>query len=73
MMDVEEVAAIVVDTGFRLHRRLGPGLLESVYEAVLARMLERRALRVERRKCVAFKSRLPVDRRAGEDTMSRRR
>ena len=51
---MEEVSAIVVDAAFHLHRDLGPGLLESVYEAVLARMLERRGLRVERQKAVAF-------------------
>jgi iron complex transport system substrate-binding protein len=53
-MNVEEVSSVVVDTAFHLHRDLGPGLLESVYEAVLARMLERRGLRVERQKSVAF-------------------
>jgi len=53
-MNVEEVSAIVVDAAFHLHRELGPGLLESVYEAVLARMLERRGLRIERQKIVAF-------------------
>ena len=51
---MEEVSAIVVDAAFHLHRELGPGLLESVYEAVLARMLERRGLRIERQKIVAF-------------------
>ena len=35
-MNVEEVSSVVVDTAFHLHRDLGPGLLESVYEAVLA-------------------------------------
>jgi len=39
-MNVEEVYSVVVDTAFHLHRDFGPGLLESVYEAVLARMLE---------------------------------
>jgi len=39
-MNVEEVSSVVVDTAFHLHRNLWPGLLESVYEAVLARMLE---------------------------------
>src|SRR5258708_10626381 len=53
-MNVEEVSAAVVDAAFHLHRDLGPGLLESVYEAILARMLETRGLRVERQKCVAF-------------------
>jgi len=53
-MNVEEVSSVVVDTAFHLHRDLGPGLLESVYEAVLARMLEERGLRVERQVSVAF-------------------
>ncbi|MEA2045050.1 MAG: GxxExxY protein [Euryarchaeota archaeon] len=53
-MNVEEVSSVVVDTVFHLHRDLRPGLLESVYEAVLARMLEERGLRVERQVSVAF-------------------
>ncbi len=53
-MNAEEISAIVVDAAYHLHRDLGPGLLESVYEAVLARMLEKRVLRVERQKTVAF-------------------
>ncbi|HEX3068016.1 MAG TPA: GxxExxY protein [Thermoanaerobaculia bacterium] len=53
-MNVEEVSAVVVDSAFHLHKELGPGLLESVYEAVLARMLERRGLRIERQRVVAF-------------------
>lgn len=53
-MNVEEVSAAVVDDAFHLHRDLGPGLLESVYEVVLARMLYRRGLKVERQKPVAF-------------------
>jgi iron complex transport system substrate-binding protein len=53
-MNVEEVSATVVDAAFHLYKDLGPGLLESVYEAVLAKVLERRGLRVERQKSVAF-------------------
>jgi len=34
-MNVEEVSSVAVDTAFHLHRDLGPGVLESVYEAVL--------------------------------------
>lgn len=52
--DVEEISAIVVDTALQLHRDLGPGLLESVYEAVLAKLLEQRGLSVERQKSVPF-------------------
>lgn len=50
--DIEEVAAIVVDAALQLHRDLGPGLLESAYEAVLAKILEQRGLQVERQKPV---------------------
>lgn len=34
-MTENEVAKIIVDAAFTVHRRLGPGLLESVYEAIL--------------------------------------
>lgn len=53
-MDVEELSAVVVNEAFHLHRDLGPGLLESVYETVLARMLAERGLGVERQKSAAF-------------------
>ncbi len=54
MRNIEEIASEVVDAAFHLHRNLGPGLLESVYEAVLARMLERRGLHVLREESIAF-------------------
>ncbi|MFH0982202.1 MAG: GxxExxY protein [Planctomycetota bacterium] len=47
-MTENEIARIVVDACYRIHTGLGPGLLESVYEAVLARELGQRGLRVER-------------------------
>lgn len=56
--NAEQLSAIVVDAAFHLHKDLGPGLLESVYEAVLCRKLQERGLRVERqsgalRRCMA--------------------
>jgi GxxExxY protein len=51
---LELLATAVVDAAFHVHRGLGPGLLESVYESVLARMLEERGYRVERQKVVSF-------------------
>jgi len=42
------VAKAIVSAGFKVHRTLGPGLLERVYEACLAYELERAGLRVER-------------------------
>jgi GxxExxY protein len=50
--DVEELARVAVDCGFKMHADLGPGLLESVYEAVLAASLARSGLAVERQKII---------------------
>ena len=36
MNDLESLATIAVDCGFHIHKELGPGLLEGVYESVLA-------------------------------------
>ena len=41
-LNVEELSAIVVDCAYKLHVEAGPGLLETVYEVVLAKMLEDR-------------------------------
>ncbi len=46
-MNENEVAKAVLDAAFRVHSALGPGLLESVYEAVLAYELHKVGLRVE--------------------------
>lgn len=48
MPDINDVTSDVVAEAIRIHRELGPGLLESVYEAVLAAALARRGYRVER-------------------------
>jgi len=47
-----EVAKRIVDAAYRVHTTLGPGLLESAYEAVLAFELESRGLRVARQQAV---------------------
>jgi iron complex transport system substrate-binding protein len=52
MPKIEDLATEVVDTAFHLHKKLGPGLLESVYEAVLAKTLESRGLFIERQKVI---------------------
>lgn len=53
--DLEELARIAVDCGFKLHEALGPGLLESVYEACLFQSLAARGLSVERQKVVPIR------------------
>lgn len=46
--ELERVAREAVDCGFLVHRELGPGLLESVYEIVLFESLRQRGLKVLR-------------------------
>jgi iron complex transport system substrate-binding protein len=51
---LDDITGEIVDAAFALRKGLGPGLLESVYETVLARDLQRRGFQVERQKAVAF-------------------
>ena len=50
MRDIDEVTGAIVDAAVRIHRDLGPGLFESVYDAILARAIEEKGLLVERQK-----------------------
>jgi GxxExxY protein len=47
-MTENELARIVVDIAFKIHSRLGPGLLESVYEAIMLYELHKRGLAAEK-------------------------
>ena len=53
-MSINDITGKIVDAALQIHRDLGPGLLESVYEAVLAKKLEARGLKVERQKILRF-------------------
>ncbi len=46
-MHENEIAKIVVDCALKVHRALGPGLLETVYQAALAYELQQQGLRVQ--------------------------
>jgi iron complex transport system substrate-binding protein len=48
MLPIDEISGIVIDEAIALHRNLGPGLFETVYETVLAGRLEARGLKVAR-------------------------
>ncbi|HYC95485.1 MAG TPA: GxxExxY protein [Sphingomicrobium sp.] len=52
MNSVDEISGRALDLSIRLHRELGPGLLESVYETVLAAKLAEEGYRVERQRPV---------------------
>jgi GxxExxY protein len=50
LKDIDAITADVIDAALRIHRELGPGLLESVYEAVLAGKLIAMGYLVDRQK-----------------------
>ena len=52
MEDIDRISGRVLDLSIKLHRELGPGLLESVYEVILATKLSDLGHRVERQKPV---------------------
>lgn len=54
MAELNAITGHIVDAAFRIHTKLGPGLLESVYETILARDLVNRGFRVERQKSFSF-------------------
>ncbi len=56
-MEENEIGKIVVHLAVQIHRELGPGLLESVYEVVLVHRLREYGLRVQRQVPIAIKYR----------------
>ena len=60
----DDITSHIIDAALQIHRDLGPGLLESVYESLLARELVRRGLHVERQKPIDFEYRGEVFREA---------
>ncbi len=54
-MTENEIGKIVVDASVALHKELGPGLLESVYEVLLTHELESRGVKVERQVPISIK------------------
>lgn len=53
-LEIDEVTAIILDTAVHVHRRVGSGLLESLYVSVLAYELRQRGLFVEREKTITI-------------------
>ncbi|WP_414583386.1 GxxExxY protein [Scytonema sp. PCC 10023] len=51
-MTENEISKEIVDAAYKIHTKLGPGLFESVYEAVLAYELARRGLLVVRQQSI---------------------
>lgn len=53
-MEIDDITGMIIDTAMEIHKELGPGLLESVYEAVMAKMLTEKGLRLIVQKPVTF-------------------
>jgi len=51
-MHENELAKIIIDCCFKIHKTLGPGLLESVYEEILSHELKKNDLRLTRQAAV---------------------
>jgi iron complex transport system substrate-binding protein len=51
-MELDDITGEIVDTAIQIHRDRGPGLLESLYEALLACELRRRRLHVDRQQLI---------------------
>jgi GxxExxY protein len=69
-MKENEIGSIIVDCAVELHRNLGPGLLETVYEVTLARALERRGLAVQRQVSVPIESQERLSAKASAPILS---
>lgn len=54
MTELNALTGQIVHSAYRIHKAIGPGLLESVYERILARDLARAGYRVEQQKRVSF-------------------
>jgi iron complex transport system substrate-binding protein len=54
MGDVNRITGEIVNTAYRLHSRVGPGLMETFYESVMLHALTKRGLHVEKQKVISF-------------------
>ena len=53
--EVESIGSEIVDSAYKVHKSLGPGLLEKIYEACLQHELQKRGLKVERQVSIPIK------------------
>jgi GxxExxY protein len=54
MHDINQITGQIVDAAYKLHSRLGPGLMESAYRLILTRDLQSRGLHVEQESQITF-------------------
>ena len=56
-MEENEIGKCIVDTAVHIHRETGPGLLETVYEIILAHQLRQQGLKVIRQVAIPIEYR----------------
>jgi iron complex transport system substrate-binding protein len=54
MRTIDEITGAIIDASMQIHKDVGPGLYESVYETILERSLQKRGFKVERQKPGCF-------------------
>ena len=54
MTDINQITGFTIDCAYKIHKSLGPGLLESVYQIILSENLKRLGLKVETEKPISF-------------------
>jgi len=54
-LETNDFSSVIVDSAYKIHTEIGPGLFESVYEVVLADMLKSRGLSVQRQVPIPIK------------------
>jgi GxxExxY protein len=60
--ETNRITEVIVDAIFTVHKKMGPGLLESIYESCLVKELQKRNIRFERQKqVVVFYGDEPLD------------
>ena len=62
-MDINQISGQIVDAAMKVHTALGPGLLESAYEACLLFELHKRGLKADQSSAIAGHVRIGEDRR----------
>jgi len=55
MLKLDDITGTIIEASIKIHKDLGPGLLESVYESVLSKSLQKRGMMVETQKNICFK------------------
>jgi GxxExxY protein len=54
-MNENEIGSLIIDSAVYLHRELGPGLFENVYEVILTKLLTKKGLNVQRQVSIPIK------------------